>query len=200
MITYILRPSCFCEILALRVSWITYHHLWFTLESLQKCMFSKICYFINFCIKNLFVLFLRCCTKYSKVTAKLLPKRDSNILHKDPKEPGTKRRKAELNQWAHEVKILWNTLRQFVLLLVFQIFLFLFFFSVWTFVYLSIYLFVRVSVPFFIRLLEFFLRNYSSNFSNFCVIQFKNWQSWDSLKKLFEFLEKFHKHIDLKLT
>ena len=128
MITYILRPSCFCEIWALRVSWITYHHLWFTLESLQKCMFSKICYFINFCIKNLFVLFLRCCTKYSKVTAKLLPKRDSNILHKDPKEPGTKRRKAELNQWAHEVKILWNTLRQFVLLLVFQIFLFLFFF------------------------------------------------------------------------
>ena len=145
MSTYILRPSCFCEIWALCVSWISYDDLWFTRESLQKCMFSKIYYFINFCIKNFFVLFLRCCTKYSKVTAKLLPKRDSNILHKDPKEPGTKRRKAELNQWAHEVKVLWNTLRQFVLLLVFQIFLFLFFFclNVCLFVYLAVCMRVR---------------------------------------------------------
>ena len=28
MAIYVLRPSCFCEILALNVSWITYDHLY----------------------------------------------------------------------------------------------------------------------------------------------------------------------------
>lgn len=80
----------------------------------------------------------------------------------------------------------------------FSNFSFSFFFSVRTFVCLSIYLFVRLTVSFFIRLFEFFLRNYPSNFSNFCVIQFKNWQSWVSLKKLFDFLDKVPQAYRLK--
>ena len=65
MITYILRPSCFCEIWALYVSWITYDHLYDhinILHILYYIILHVICMHIYYILWYLLLLY--CYYKY----------------------------------------------------------------------------------------------------------------------------------------